>query len=119
MSNLVAFLTARLDEDEHRARYAADRDPVDSRAPGGWGGWWYGHYMHYSRYSPERALAEVAAKRAIVDLEILRYCDNVPRSGFISDQVAGRIIGRADTKGLRLLAQPFRSHPDFDPAWEV
>ena len=137
MSDLVAFLRARLDEDERVARAAADenREPswrlisgeyvtgigltgmhtegfVDE-APG----------EHIVRHDPARVLAEVDAKRQIIDEHRI-----TPK-----DQGAGG----AETFGcecchfdynegyqglgwcptLRLLALPYADHPDYRDEW--
>lgn len=67
-------------------------------------------------------LAEVATKRAILD-QAFKYeakidaewaCCHEP------DEIAAGLCPETptgDTRLLRLLAQPYRSHPDFNPAW--
>ena len=116
---LVDFLRARLDEDERQARAAmtfqaaewrvetsgiittsADTDVyTDDRELA----------EHIARHDPARVLAEVEAKRdAIVlhggDLRMqLMFCSHCEQD--------------TPCPTLRLLARPFRDHPDFDPAW--
>lgn len=125
MSNIVAFLLARLAEDEQVARAAT---------PGGW--FWdaeaecfstsarteslddhswpatvvgaIGEHTsgfvlveatdaaHITRFDPARVLAEVEAKRRIIEHE---------------DHWA------EDDRVLHLLALPYREHPDYRPAW--
>lgn len=86
---LAEFLTARLDEDEAAAREVSRRWPWD----------------------PARVLADVAAKRAIV-----------AKWHSLAEQADHPTIGAHCTGvglTLHLLAQPYSSHPDFDPAWSV
>jgi hypothetical protein len=78
---LTEFLTARLDEDEADAR-----DDDGSPTPIG-------------MWDPDRVLAEVAAKRAIVD----KATDYDER--WALDEV------------LRHIAAPYADHPDYDEAW--
>jgi hypothetical protein len=64
---------------------------------------------HMLRHSPNRVLAEVAAKRALI-----RRIESLELTGVIAvvrDSVAGRIWA------LRVLAAPFVDHPDFSGEW--
>ncbi|MFC5992914.1 DUF6221 family protein [Pseudonocardia hispaniensis] len=107
---LVEFLQARLDEDERIARAAGgdaleltDVDDPDrilvgrGRAVG----------EHVVRHNPERVLVEVTAKRQILEL-YHRACD--PNHGEPSAEKALR-------QAVEALAQPYRAHPHFHPAW--
>jgi len=119
MSDLVAFLRARLAEDEAAAR-ASD-----------WGEPWSEHRWtfttgrdrasldlntrvarHIVRWDPPRVLADVAAKRAVLALwehedgrraECAEFSDRAE----LMDDV------------LLALAQPYAGHPEFDPAWRL
>jgi hypothetical protein len=99
---LTEFILARLDEDE--AAVKALRVVVDP-----------GTYLssgierpteldaataaHCDRYYPRRVLAEVAAKRALVEMdEDDRYSD-------------------AYVVAIRALAAVYADHPDYDEAW--
>lgn len=67
---------------------------------------------HVARHDPARVLAEVEAKRAIVDLmagvlAAAKGDSEVDHYGGLS----------AAEETLTLFARPFRDHPDFDPAW--
>jgi hypothetical protein len=108
---LTEFLTARLDEDEAWARihgpvipwgvgsgpfkahintYAGNR-VAEARNNN--------YARHIARHDPARVLAEVAAKRAIVNMdEDDRYSD-------------------AYVVAIRALAAAYADHPDYDEAW--
>lgn len=137
MSDLVAFLRARLDEDERIARAVRDgtpwrynpakywRGPVPGSGeeavftgPAGAGATCIcgtgdadhpeamARAEHIARHDPVRVLADVAAKRAI--LEIHGQAHRCP------DHLA-HDVGPCRT--LLLLAQPYVAHPGFDTAW--
>lgn len=120
MTDLAAFLKARLTEDEQYARAAAATD----RSLG---------------YAPARALREVAAKRAILGLHIInsersRWGDSHPDPAMRGQQTgrtiwwcwtcdADRDYGHigSDQEGcdtLRYLATVYCGHADYDPAWK-
>ncbi len=116
MSDLVAFLRARLGEDEAEARLAAREggtwtqdDPVrfpgaisslggqvvyDEGAPD------ENQAPHIARHDPARVLREVEAKRAIL----------AERWGGPDHQDMWEAVSRH-------LAAVYRTHPDYDPAW--
>lgn len=98
---LVNFLRARLDADERVARAASAESWADEygefRSRGG------DNFAHVLRHDPARVLAEVEAKRRIVDL-----CDTeTPETGGLPLAI----------RTLRLLALPYADHPDYDEAW--
>jgi len=114
-ADLVAFLRARLDEDERIARAcdghttfdgtgivpgATARGPVMAVLPS--------HVAtHIARHDPARVLAEVDAKRRIIDglAEALdRHADYITGTFTVEDV-------------LRLLALPYRDHPGYRPEW--
>jgi Family of unknown function (DUF6221) len=126
MSDLAAFLRARLDEDEQMAREAADGDS------GSWfvGCKWnvyraedetpdddveknqlvvYGNVSsqsdHIARHDPERVLAEVDAKRRIV-LMNASAADNIG-----PERAALALLT------LWALAAVYRDHPDYRQEW--
>jgi hypothetical protein len=98
---LTEFLLARIAEDE-----AAAQAVVDELA-----------FLGLPR-TRGRALAECEAKRQIVEDEVLRYCDNVPPSGFVSPEVADSIRSRADSRTLRHLAAIYADHSDYRQEWK-
>ncbi|WP_141746624.1 DUF6221 family protein [Streptomyces sp. LUP30] len=136
MSGLVEFLRARLDEDEALAREAPP------------GPWYIGNAVdptqpcsvhtfpgvrlvadglnwlvaeHIARQNPSRVLADVAAKRAIVD-EHPDVNDGdcgicvTGRWGYPTH--GGSSPQRHPCRTLRLLAAPFAAHPDYDERWK-
>lgn len=88
MSDLLEFLSARLDDDEvgYRALAGAGVDP--------------GH-----RISLERLFADVEAKRAIVEDPSFRESQNPNRLSIFGERILGR------------LAAVYADHPDYDEAW--
>lgn len=130
---LVELLQARLDEAEQAARSAtpgpwkADDptwaetiygpDHVAVVAGGRWGGEASvfestDDALHIARYHPARVLAEVEAKRRIVDLcaEALAFEGPHRYSPSCAD-LAEDI--------LRAQALPYADHPDYDPTWRA
>lgn len=115
MATLVEFLNARLDEDEKIGRMLQRSSLGEGRQV--------------------RLLADVESKRAIVAAhgrtvdDPYRDSENyiAERDGGIHydcdqcyhDRDYGSIPDKEPCLTLRLLAQPFRDHPDFDPAWAV
>lgn len=139
--DLIAFMQARLAEDEAVARAAAAALAAPWRVAGcacclygaaDEGGWRLdpcgpdlhrGAILeHIARWDPARVLAEVAAKRAILKLHppatqpsglYCATCGDWPQPG----DEQGVITWPCGT--LKLLAQPYSDHPDFDPAWRA
>lgn len=129
MTDLVQFVRARLDEVEAIARRA--KDEIDDHAeasetsdePCDYERLWRGYgrsawteregapiSAHIARYDPARVLAEVAAKRRIVD-----------RCAFAASWKGERARTPAELAWAILvdLAQPDADHPDYDPAWRA
>lgn len=123
--DLTAFLHARLNEDEQAAR-AAEADIAS------WGGTWEAFTDtlwkrtvieadaicdHIARHDPARVLAEVNAKRRIIDehpiLTAWKVCTRC--SDFYDTAPISRIYGPCPT--LRLLALPHAGHPDYRQEW--
>jgi hypothetical protein len=105
VSDIVAFLRARLNEDDARAR---GQGPVVVQihgaqplpTPGG--------------YSPARVLREVEAKRLRIEhyLKVCEMADPARRP----DQAYVLAKGAVE-KALMLDALPHADHPDYDEAW--
>jgi hypothetical protein len=109
---LLGFLSARLDEDEATARKAQTH---------------YQHVLGIPHYfpansdtsvamSPRVALAEVAAKRAIV-LEAAMVIHPEPPRVAAPDYWRGQRA--AGVRTLRLLALPYDEHRDFRQEWRL
>jgi hypothetical protein len=125
--DLVAFLRARLDEDEQGARAVTANGwanigphPADSRPVA----------QHIFRHDPARVLREVEAKRRIIDgLEAAR--DNLqksaanyqawaagerePHPGVNGSGAESLIPGL--TYAMQVLASPYSDHPDYHEEW--
>lgn len=111
---LANFLTARLDEDERVARLA--RNPLIGGYPD------YRTYDDDStraadefldRFEPDRALAEVEAKRRLLDYHTFGM-------GYVehgADDETSHAAYRAGLETLRFLALPYADHPDYNPDW--
>jgi hypothetical protein len=113
VSDLVAFLKARLGEDENTAKIAQNTPGEQSLA------WCLSSDLQTPvvKSSPVRALAEVEAKRRIIE----EHAEN--RYGDC------RICGGSDSCGcmsgsdhpcdtLRLLALPYAWHPEYRQEWK-
>lgn len=118
MTDLAAFILARLEEDEEAAKRA------------GGGAWeyrdswvWCGYYevadvfnipdtdetgAHIALHDPSRVLREVAAKRAIIAKTFPLIESEWGGKDFTSDW---------GMELLRFLALPYSDHPDFRPEW--
>lgn len=128
MDDLIAFLNARLDEDEASARACAEVYPapwdVNDRGHTAYvradeptfrivaeleqhdsiHDWLGTRLEHIARHDPARVLADVAAKRAIVGLVV------TPEYAH-----PGYVEAWRDT--LRQLAATYADHPDFKAEW--
>jgi hypothetical protein len=146
VTSIVDFLRARLDDDEQVAQaaggdrwalqghpsetiavYDSARDPVvydegyptDEQAE------------HIARHDPARVLAEVDAKRRILDeyaLVARLHDEAAARISVASPRPAGADLDTWSRSQhelpiydgvLRLLALPHRDHPDYRPEWAV
>lgn len=111
MKDLADFLGARWDElgaDAGHVHYWS----CDNAAVAGW------HRCNCP--APNYLRADIAAKRKILD--DLAITVDGQRNVFVCDGICecgdgGQPVGHCRT--VRLLAAPFRAHPDFDPAWAV
>ena len=134
--DLVAFLRARFDEDERAAR-AATAGPWEldelEEIPDLWGQLVAGgkrvanvgnfayqtegglltlDARHIARHHPARVLAEVEAKRQIIDL--YERCQPAPGE----DPLTSR-WGTAAQLVLRAMVTPFAGHPECHPSWPL
>lgn len=139
---LLEFLEARLAEDEAIARAVEDRS-----AP--WDGQWksdgpdalrtYNDWVlfhgngrplapglvdHVARHDPVRVLAEVEAKRDLIDL-VLGYEAGIDGEFGCCHKADAIAEGECpenlvdDIEGLRMLAAPYAGHVDYLPEWAV
>jgi hypothetical protein len=136
---LTAFLAARLDEDQQAAEQAATQGPASWYAVRDGASWrvddptmpvigWTdgghpGHLQaeHMARHDPARALAEVDAKRQIIEQHpdvndgdcgtCVRGLWGYPTNG-------GSTIEPWPCPTLRLLALPYADHPDYQQDWQ-
>lgn len=109
------FLAARYDEDEARASsgWSSLRDER-----------WETFNEGQSVLTPRAVLADITAKRAILAEHeesgnyphICMRCYKEP--GWPESDWEGT-MHEWPCPTIRLLAQPFAEHPDFDPAWRV
>lgn len=148
MSDIVAFLRARIDEDEQAACRAGDvRGTGASRAHASWSyhrerfevavdgvGWSIaakkigGHGdpicdvdgEHIARWDPARVLAEVEAKRRIIERHSGDHHCPQPQDPDWLTWIAGEETRTVYPCGdLRDLAASYADHPDYDPVWAV
>lgn len=123
MDELIAFINARLDEDEATAKAAAGCPLVhqDGHEDGDWS--WLRDYGqpqlaqlalidHQSRFDPARVLREVAAKRAILDEH-----KAVTRLATLTEQELG-FLGWYRGWVLKNLAATWNDHPDYREEWK-
>ena len=127
MDDLVQFLRARLDEDEKTARHATQGPWVDELGHPIRGGYelrfiiaqqaqrW--NSQHIARHDPARVLAEVEAKRQIID-ECAYWIGKINSSAtdkYPYPNLAER--GEVVLPVLTLLALPYADHPDYRDTW--
>jgi hypothetical protein len=119
--DLIAFLGARLDEDEASATSAALAwtasvwDSCDFRLGPAVGG-------HIARHDPARTLREVAAGRALLDLyeRATHYRDRIfaqPEPRSISDEMRAVTQMMALEQVMRLRTAIWSDHPDYRQDW--
>jgi hypothetical protein len=117
MDDLVAFLAARLDEDEAAARAALSQSAEEGTA------WWFDDVgpetpreFHVARHDPARVLREVEARREILN----RYARGL--AGDLPEWKAGRELIEAGLAILRAvlrdLAAVYSDHPDYRAEWK-
>ena len=130
--DLVAFLHARLDEDEQTAKGLNMAARFIDGEPNFYGAGGLAAQNHWQRFSPARVLAEVDAKRRIL---ALHHATPSPADGPADPPVTVCVecgpdthtLWETDPRGargdwypcptLRLLVLPYRDHPDYQPAW--
>lgn len=103
MSDIAAFLYARYDEDETRAKILAERQR------GRWTDDIYDSPTTPYPDSPERIRADIKTKRQIV-AAIGWHGTHPAMDAQINAETSAADI-------LCFLAEPYRSHEDYDPEW--
>lgn len=112
MDDLIAFLRARLDEDERTARAVSPCYPPDDPLA------ITEDLAHATRWGPARVLAEVEAKRRMVDL----HQPAMDGGGRTSCSSCGELNCCSEPwpcPTARLLALPYAEGPDYRPEWRV
>jgi hypothetical protein len=112
VDDLIAFLKARLDEDVKVARdatfWTGGVPEWTARAEPDW--------VHIARHDPARVLAEVEAKRRIIDRAEF-VANHGPARDHVRalDMTTGASAALRDV--LRLLALPYADHPAYREEW--
>lgn len=113
-TDLVTFLRARLDEDKAGAWRAEQGWPFDVGIDSDWGEVPTEQREHVRRWDPARVLAEVDAKRRVVD----RAEEWLRTAGWdTGEKHSLRLLRDHYTATLQDLALPYASHPDYEAAW--
>lgn len=132
MTGLVEFLTARLDEDERIARAASERAPWSHNADDYWmitgtdgdvvvydeSAPTDAEAAHIARHDPACVLADVAAKRAILEEHSPQHSDLFPEDGPQWCQTCSH-RDNWPCPTVRALLLSYADHPDFDESWRV
>jgi hypothetical protein len=119
VTGVVEFLAARLEEDEAAAEAAQAKAQVRISSGADFGPA-LGRLLFHQRFSPERVLAEVAAKRRILAQYVAARAaaesetDTDTEAGWVADGVLGAL-----ELAVRALAMPDADHPDFKPEWRL
>lgn len=124
--DLVDFLRQRLDEDAAAAHLVLH--PYGDAAASNDAEWWPDERVWFeagfssdespllTRMTPQRVLAEVEAKRRIIDL----HCDaEDPTEDRACRESWGDWNSPEECATLRALAQPYADHPAFQPEWKL
>ncbi|GAA2112514.1 hypothetical protein GCM10009759_55290 [Kitasatospora saccharophila] len=98
---LLEFLRARLDEDSDVIRASWNKGDVTSER------------YHGTPFDPSRAMAEVDAKRRILDK--YEYWAKRNSLGLPDSVDGGREYGLEDA--VQCLVLPYAAHPDYQPGW--
>jgi hypothetical protein len=108
MDELIAWLRAALDEDERVARACPHKDwPQIGNGAGA---------VHIARWDPARVLAEVEAKRRILDIHHHIECQH-DRYGPGGD--CAECGNEYPCETTRLLAQPYAGRPGWREEWRA
>jgi Family of unknown function (DUF6221) len=122
MEELAAFLKARLDEDEIRAR-AALGEWDDEAARYEWEDLPADSYVHARNHDPARVLREAEAKGAILaDYQVAAQSpydlpEGVHDGRDDSERLADEAIMDTMEAVVRALATVYSDHPDYQKEW--
>lgn len=105
---LVAFLRARLDEDQRTAAGLVNAARVVGAKPDFYGAGGPAAEAFWARFDPSRLLADIDAKRAILDLHVDRA--ECTRCAWFDGE-----LYPCDT--LKHLAQPYAGHEHYRKEW--
>lgn len=121
MTAIVAFLRARLDEDEQAARAAGNRQWLvgdntislwPEREDDGFMSWpTRADARHAAKWEPARVLREIGAKR-----EALDHYERIRQHTVRSDEAYVLAEG-AVRKHIQIMALPYADHPDYRQEW--
>lgn len=120
MDDLVAFLRARLDSLEELANAARAAPATEREAH-----WPYperlAHMLLASKLRPDYVLADIDAKRQIIDLHPC-VGDDIGEPFCVTctpdqDLYLENLVGKWPCPTLRLLALPYADHPDYRGEW--
>lgn len=121
------FLHERLKEDEATAKALAGATVITDRKPDFYGCGGPAAEGYWQHFQPHRVLAEVKAKRAILDRHLPEragYFDPKAKTGvsFTMCEVDGN-GGTTDDAWpcdeLKHLAAPYADHSDYDASWRL
>ncbi|MFI0900582.1 DUF6221 family protein [Streptomyces sp. NPDC020983] len=126
--DLIAFLNARLNEDQQAAQHVAAEYGETWRDDDDWVRGSNGADVvdepgapvaHIARHDPAFVLADIDAKRRIMECHEPWVAENgdtiCGRCG--REHIDGRPGGHFPCQTLRLLALPYADHPDYRPEW--
>jgi hypothetical protein len=107
VTTLVAFLKARLDEDEAAAKAWLPFGNPDAAARD-----------HVARYDPGRVLAEVDAKREVIRLyeDTIATIEMLKSHGWQSTS-AHEVAAESYLNVIRAHAAAYADHPDYRDEW--
>jgi Family of unknown function (DUF6221) len=124
MSDLVAFLNARLDEDEAAAKAALEQSTEEGTR------WWFDdaapetpREFHVARWDPARVLREVEAERKILDFAFRNAAaiDGEWGDGHEAEDIRAGMCSDCGNEAaayvLKPLAAVYSDHPDYQQEW--
>ena len=134
-SEIVVFLRARLEEDEHIARaavaapWAAKGGSISGGSPPNHGDFGEVHILpyasneydpdeataaHIARHDPARVLADIQSKRRVVDAYVEWSAVPQAQVANFNDGFAAGLLSAVEA-----LAAAYSDHPDYRPGWRL